>query len=272
MNITTFNTGETAASLKETYNPEGSSMRKVQIRMLEMLMYIDGVCKQLGISYRIDGGTVLGAVRHGGFIPWDDDIDLVLNRHDWNRLCDYLKSNPHPQFVLQTHDTDPGYYQSWAKLRDLKSEYVQSEVAYSRNKYKGAQLDIFCFDNYGFRTLHTIAKSFEWINVHFFIKNHPRIANLVFFISQQIVCPFFRMISKPFGKGRFYMHAYGAPWPLKFPTELLLPHKTIVFEGYEVQGPADPVGLCKLIYGKNYYQLPPKENRRTHSLDVRVWE
>lgn len=267
-----FNTGETSVTLRAQYNPDGSNMRKVQQRMLDMLLYIDEVCKKLGIKYRLDGGSVLGAVRHGGFIPWDDDIDIVLVRHDWIILCDYLKNNPHPQYVLQTHETDPGYYQSWAKLRDLKSEYVQTDPAYARNKYKGAQLDLFCYDSYGFKFLSTIAKGLEWINVHYFIPKHPQIANLIYTISYKFVCPFFRFISKPFGKGSYYMHAYGAPWPLQFPTELLLPHKKIEFEGFMVEGPADPIGLCKFIYGKNYDKLPPKEKRMTHSLDVKIWD
>ena len=67
----TFNTGETSEELRATYNPEGSILRKVQDRLLEMLLYLDGVCKSIGVPYRLDGGNVLGAIRHQGFIPWE---------------------------------------------------------------------------------------------------------------------------------------------------------------------------------------------------------
>ena len=64
--------------LRERYNPNGSTLRKQQLRMLEMLQYIDSVCKKHNIRYWLCSGTLLGAVRHGGFIPWDDDVDIEM--------------------------------------------------------------------------------------------------------------------------------------------------------------------------------------------------
>lgn len=98
-----FNTGESAKELKEEYNPEGSLLRKAQLRMLDMLLYIDKICKDNGILYRLDGGNVLGAVRHGGFIPWDDDVDIVLDVKNFKKLCRYLEKHPHPHYKIQNH-------------------------------------------------------------------------------------------------------------------------------------------------------------------------
>ena len=69
---------EETKCLREKYSPDGSTLRKAQLRMLEMLKFIDGVCKDNGIEYWIDYGTLLGAARHGGFIPWDDDTDICM--------------------------------------------------------------------------------------------------------------------------------------------------------------------------------------------------
>ena len=68
------------------YNPEGSTLRRAQLRMLEILKVVDDICTKHGIQNTLDGGTLIGAVRHGGFIPWDDDIDINVTREDLAKL------------------------------------------------------------------------------------------------------------------------------------------------------------------------------------------
>ena len=65
------------------YNPEGSTLRKAQMRMTDILLIVDKICEKHNIPYFLDGGYLIGAVRHGGFIPWDDDLDIAVMREDF---------------------------------------------------------------------------------------------------------------------------------------------------------------------------------------------
>ena len=128
-----FNTGETPQELKQKYNPEGSTKNAVQHRLLDMLLFLDQVCKENHIDYRLEGGSVLGAVRHGGFIPWDDDIDVAVdNPKDYKRLLKILLDTHHEQYVLTNDSNDKGCVQLWSTIRDLKSEYLHLSPALNR--------------------------------------------------------------------------------------------------------------------------------------------
>lgn len=90
------------SELRAKYNPDGSNLRKMQLRMLEMLKYIDSICRENDIKYWLSSGTCLGAVRHGGFIPWDDDADIEMLASDYRKLEKILRSSSR-DFVLQDY-------------------------------------------------------------------------------------------------------------------------------------------------------------------------
>ena len=124
-------------------NAEGTQLRKHQLKMLEMLKYVDELCRKHDIPYYLSGGTLLGAVRHQGFIPWDDDLDIILMKKDFRRLLNVLRNEPSVDYVLQCHQTDPYYIAPYAKLRMKNTqirEWNENDIYY---RYRGIYIDIF---------------------------------------------------------------------------------------------------------------------------------
>ena len=113
---------------------------------LDMLYELDRVCKKLNVQYFLDGGTLLGAVRDGHFIPWDDDIDVCMLREDYDR---FLREAPgefeYPHF-LQCAYTDPGYFREHAQLRNSKTTAILPNELGIAAFNQGIFLDIFVLD------------------------------------------------------------------------------------------------------------------------------
>ena len=118
---------------------------------LDLLVQLDRVCKKHGIRYFCDGGTVLGAIRHRGFIPWDDDIDVIMSRSEYEKLNAVAPTEFQHPYFWQTNATDPGSARGHAQLRNsettgiLKSEMASGKAFFDFNQ--GLFIDIFPFDN-----------------------------------------------------------------------------------------------------------------------------
>lgn len=152
----------TQIKLRQQFNPDGSDLRNLQLRMLEMLKYIDTVCKEHHIKWWLSSGTCLGAVRHGGFIPWDDDVDIEMFKDDYKRLCRILKSGKNDRYILQDHTTDSEYTFKFVKLRDVQSVCLEPYYASKWFKLNGCYIDIFPIEPSASKTINRIASSL-WI-------------------------------------------------------------------------------------------------------------
>ena len=120
------------------------NLEEIQKIELDILIYLDKICKENNIKYYLSSGTLLGAIKYKGFIPWDDDIDVVLFRSDYLKLIDVLGKNDEKYKILSIYNTED-YYYPFAKLVDTRTVLIENS---KKIKEMGVYIDIFPIDGY----------------------------------------------------------------------------------------------------------------------------
>ena len=121
-------------------------LRKLQLVQLLSLLEIKRICDKHNIHYTPIGGTLLGTIRHKGFIPWDDDIDVGMLREEYNKFLEVAKDELRPEFFLQTYETDPNYPKALARLCVNGTRYMLKWEK-DADIHHGVFTDIFPYDN-----------------------------------------------------------------------------------------------------------------------------
>ena len=123
-------------------------LRQAQLKMLNMLQIIDAICVKHQLDYWLDAGTLLGAVRHQGFIPWDDDMDIGMPRASYEAFLRIAPTEMSEYIWLQTAETDKGYYNLGAplKIRDKNSYYLEKHENGDEPYQQGIFIDVFVYD------------------------------------------------------------------------------------------------------------------------------
>lgn len=141
---------------------------------LELLAHVDRICRANNIQYFLSGGTMLGAVRHKGFIPWDDDIDIAMLREDFEKFKQVAKEQLPKKYQYQSHTNKDGYHYFFDKIT-IKDTYFSTKYSDGFDMLKGISMDIFVFDKTSdkkfFQKLHykklmllRLLMNVRWIN------------------------------------------------------------------------------------------------------------
>lgn len=256
------------------YNGEGTVLRKAQLRLLEMLIEFDKICTKHNIPYFISGGTCLGAVRHGGFIPWDDDIDVDVWHTDYKKLKKILVEELPSQFVMQNSITDPNFYRLFSKITDKKSK-----VTYPNNRirekllFQGLSIDILPLNNtFSF----TLKKQFDRAYGTSFKKIRTERTSLLtycfyypLYFTALLIKPNFLFLNKFVDKDKV-SHSLGTKMTPRLSYRECFPPKEIIFEGKSFLGPAKPHEYLVSLYGKNYMQIPSRDKRVFHAEHIEI--
>lgn len=268
----------------EEKEKSNKKLRQLQKTELEILTELDRVCRKHKLRYYIVGGTLIGAARTGGFIPWDDDIDVSMPREDFDKLLT-LKDEFSDEFFLQTHKTEKDCYFFYAKLRKNGTYFGEDKFEHT-GIHKGIFMDIFPLDYISDKGIiqKLCFKSFSLINAficskkktsEFLYKN----MSLPFIVTSRIIqCilplpllyglrSLIAKLTKALSNKRLVASLagfHGYPKEIA-PFELWAEGTDIDFEGKTVRAPKEYKKLLNHMFG-DYMQLPPVEERVNHTV------
>ena len=120
-------------------------LRSLQLTQLEMLKKVDRICREHDIPYSLYAGTLLGAVRHQGFIPWDDDLDICMSRENYDKFIALWPETEHEGYLMQNKENASAFSQSFTKIRKEHTTFLQSEGE-NELYHTGIFIDIFPID------------------------------------------------------------------------------------------------------------------------------
>lgn len=256
-------------------------MTELQTELLNILKWFHVFCCQYDLKYYLLGGTMLGAARHQGFIPWDDDVDVGMPRKDYDQLRQMIKHVNNSRYRLETPESDAlDYNYCFSKLYDVRTTLVEN------TKYKtkrGIYLDIFPLDGMG-NTERESKRHFALIDAEFkFVlarttgirKGRNPMKNLAVVASRAIPNAvindkaLIRHIDKLCQSRDFNQCLYGGnpfgAWRYKeiMPRAIMGKPTLYPFENIEICGVEYPDEYLSRLYG-DWRQLPPRENQITH--------
>lgn len=255
--------------------------KQVQTRLLEILKTIDKVCREHHLTYYLLAGTMLGAVRHGGFIPWDDDADIGMPRKDYDTLIAHADEWMPAGFELVSGGKTKGYPYPFARIQDVQSTYIMHR---SYNFVGGLPIDVFPLDGMVAPSLSRCYHYFRyrmWWKILYFTHTNPYkhgkgLRSAVTILLRKIFAPQFvhqklDSVRRQWSCSESSLMADHDYRPEKgvVPKEFLGQPTPISFEGQMLMGVEKPHEYLQHLYG-NYMEIPseiPPRNYRFLDLD-----
>ena len=265
---------------------EVTDIREIQQMELGIMEYIHEICQKIGVKYFLAYGSLIGAVRHKGFIPWDDDMDICMLREDYEKLQDYLISNPDERYEVMSYKNNLNYVYPFMKVQDNQTYLLEEDVRIDSNM--GIYVDIFPVDGYEddsvFKDKMTRLIKKRQLSCYTFkgITNTKSLLNsLIRYIS--VIVFYFTNTNKYIGgidelaKSRkvddyelvdylIYKDMHKPVWKREWLEQTIMG----VFEGKEFMIPKNYHEILTSDYG-DYMQLPPVELRFSHH-DFQLWK
>ena len=246
--------------------------------LLKIMEDVDRICRKHGLSYYLYGGTLLGAVRHGGFIPWDDDVDIVMPRADFQKFGEICQSELSDQYFWQTCFSDPAYPMLFAKIRK-NGTFIREMKWDNRKMHKGIYVDILPLDEFPDNSFRgtLILKTMSFLHqVCAFTRSHSRwpIIRLLFRLVK-LTSPLFRYrvrdwvmrYSNRHGGGHLVC-SFGSHYqPMirrVLKKEWFGTPRPIKFEGRDFLAPTGTEDYLLHLFGEKYMEMPPPELQVCH--------
>jgi lipopolysaccharide cholinephosphotransferase len=247
-------------------------LREAQLIMLEMLVEFDAICKKYNLKYWLDSGTLLGAVRHQGFIPWDDDIDLSMPVEDYRRFKEIAQAELSENIFFQTSTTDKGFKFDYMKLRSNKVKIVEfHEIDKEVDYHQGVFVDIFPmltlpnteFHQAFYEDALKLIRDVSSISLHTPNgKDHPKVRKALLEALNEMHEGWEKEDIKVIYSGKM---PDVAAW---FNMDEIFPLSKIEFEGLEFYAPKNPKHYLDAIYSFNFMELPPLDKRTVHAHNI----
>ena len=260
--------------LRQRYNPEGSLLRRQQMRMLDILVEVDRICKKHNIPYWLSSGTLIGAMRHNGFIPWDDDLDIEMMRKDYLRLMKVLPEELPDWLALQNDETDPNYFFFYAKVRDRRSR-LQEQNNYDRIwKEQGIYIDILPQEQHPIwlhkLTEKTVGHMYKVWRTSTDDQSAIRQVRRIFDANNRVLFPCLRAFCRLL-PGKTITSGMGIPFHNPRYADEIFPLTTHTFEGLEFPVPGNTDAHLRHLFG-DYMQLPDLSKLSLHVAHLEFYD